>query len=215
MQRILVVEHNQSVALTLRDGLERLVDCEVSVAVSGEQALQLVEQGPFDVLITDYKMPGTDGLDLVKRIQALCPHTRVVMVTGYRDDMLWQQPAVGLVWSILDKPVGLDEIRSAVSDALGRHEPAADNGHAGARGSVVPRISRIAVRWEGSSGRETGDDLSASSNSPRGMEAACPRSLESVTLVDADEAPSTRGMHGGVKTSARRQTGARGAEQPD
>jgi two-component system response regulator YesN len=119
MWRVLVVEHDQHVALTLRDGLEGLPNCQVSVASNGEHALQLCEQLPFDVLLTDYKMPGMDGLALVKQVRELCPQTRVVMVTGYRDDTLWQTRAAGLVLSILDKPVGLEEIRRAVSDALG------------------------------------------------------------------------------------------------
>jgi CheY-like chemotaxis protein len=48
MQCVLVVEHDQNMALTLRDGLEGLPSCEVSVASNGEHALQLCEQLPFD-----------------------------------------------------------------------------------------------------------------------------------------------------------------------
>jgi CheY-like chemotaxis protein len=120
MQRILVVECDQNVALTLREGLEGLEGCRVSVTSNGRQALRLFEQKPFDVLITDYKMPGTDGLALATRVRELSPRTSIVMVTAYRDDTLWQEPAAGLVYSILDKPVGLQEIRSTVARALGQ-----------------------------------------------------------------------------------------------
>jgi CheY-like chemotaxis protein len=139
MQRILVVEYDQSVALTLRDGLERLADCEVFVAANGERAVRLCKQGPFDVLITDYKMPGTDGLALIARIRELCPRTRVVMLTAYRDDRLWRQAAARVVWSILDRPVGLEEIRSTVSEALGRTErlPGTQTGETVARQTVT------------------------------------------------------------------------------
>jgi two-component system response regulator FixJ len=162
MRRILVVEYDQNVALTLRDGLERLPDCEVSVAINGEHALQLCEQRPFDVLITDYKMAGMDGLALATRVRELCPQTRVVMVTGYRDDTLWQKPAAALVRSILDKPVGLEEIRSAVSDALGRSEPLVHSGHSRTQEPVARKMSPTRVRQEGSKRRDTTTDLSAS-----------------------------------------------------
>jgi DNA-binding NarL/FixJ family response regulator len=127
MRRVLVVEYDENVALTLRDGLERLPDCEVTVAVNGDHALELCEQRPIDVLITDYKMPGLDGLALARCVRELCPQARVVMVAGYTDDSLWQRAAAGLVRSILDRPAGLEDIRSAVSDALGRPNAPAHN----------------------------------------------------------------------------------------
>jgi two-component system response regulator YesN len=161
MQRILVVERDQSVALTLRDGLEGLPNCEVIVASSGEHALKLCEQLPFDVLLTDYKMPGMDGLTLATRVRELCPQTRVVMVTGYRDDTLWQKPAAAFVRSILDKPVGLVEIRSVVSDALGRSESPPDKGHSRTQNPVAREMSRTLVGPEGGKSRDATNDLGA------------------------------------------------------
>jgi DNA-binding NarL/FixJ family response regulator len=140
--------------------------------MDAEHALQLCEHRAFDVLITDYKMPGMDGLALTARVRELCPQTRVGMVTGYRDDTLWQEPAAALVWFILDRPVALDEIRSAVSDALGRPEPLAHDGHLGMEERTAGTISPSRVRREGSNRRETTDDLSAARRSFGGIAAA-------------------------------------------
>jgi len=56
---------------------------EVSTALSGEDALRTMENRDFDVVFTDIKMPGMDGLEVTERIKAKCPWTPVVVVTGY------------------------------------------------------------------------------------------------------------------------------------
>ena len=56
---------------------------EVSTALSGEEALQTMEHSEFDLVFTDIKMPGIDGLEVTERIKARCPWTPVVVITGY------------------------------------------------------------------------------------------------------------------------------------
>ena len=117
-ERILVVDDEESVALTLQAGLERLANCEVAVSNSGEEALQLFERQPFDLLITDYKMPGTDGMTLAARVRQSYPSTAIVMITAYSSDELREQAARASIHRILDKPVKLAEVRSAALEAL-------------------------------------------------------------------------------------------------
>lgn len=56
---------------------------EVSTALSGEEALETLENSKFDVVFTDIKMPGMDGLEVTERIKARSPLTPVVVITGY------------------------------------------------------------------------------------------------------------------------------------
>jgi len=56
---------------------------EVSTALSGEDGLETLEKSNFDVVFTDIKMPGMDGLEVTERIKARCPWTPVVVITGY------------------------------------------------------------------------------------------------------------------------------------
>ena len=118
LQHILIVDDKESVALALRDGLEVLPDCEITVATSGEQALQLFEQQSFDLLITDYNMPGMDGITLARHVQQLYPRTVTVMITAYTSETLREQAARLSVRRVLDKPVALVEVRNAVLEAL-------------------------------------------------------------------------------------------------
>jgi len=120
VRRILVVDDEENVALTLQSGLEKLPNCEVAIATSGEEALQLFAQRPFDLMVTDYKMPGTDGMTLAARIRQAYPPTSVVMITAYTNDDLLEQAARASIHSILDKPVKLAEVRLAALEALGQ-----------------------------------------------------------------------------------------------
>jgi CheY-like chemotaxis protein len=113
-----VVDDEENVALTIQDGLERLPNCEVSVATRGEEALRLFELEPFDLLITDYKMPGTDGIRLASRVRQLYPRTAILMITAYSSHLLRQQASKVSIQRVLDKPVKLEEIRNFALEAL-------------------------------------------------------------------------------------------------
>ncbi|NIP18269.1 MAG: response regulator, partial [Xanthomonadales bacterium] len=56
---------------------------KVSTALSGEEALDKIDEHDYDVVFTDIKMPGMDGLEVAERIMDRCPWTPVVVITGY------------------------------------------------------------------------------------------------------------------------------------
>jgi CheY-like chemotaxis protein len=118
-RRILVVDDEENVALTLRLSLEKLPLCETTVATSGAQALELLERQPFDLLITDYLMPGLDGLALVTRVRQLYPQIQIIMLTACCDERLHRQAAGVSIQRILGKPIKLEEIREVASSVLG------------------------------------------------------------------------------------------------
>lgn len=118
VQRILVVDDEKNVTLMLRETLQQLPDCEIMMAANGEQALRLFKKQPFDMLITDYNMPGMDGLSLAAQIHNAYPKTSVIVLTGYANDVLRERAAGLSVKKVLDKPVKLKEIRQVVSDTL-------------------------------------------------------------------------------------------------
>ncbi len=118
MRRILILDDEENVALTLQDSLEKLPECEIAIATSSTRALQLLEQQPFDLLITDYKMPDMDGLALARHVRQLYPQTVIIIITAYSDQALRWQASRAYVHHVLDKPVGLAEIRSKALEAL-------------------------------------------------------------------------------------------------
>jgi CheY-like chemotaxis protein/anti-sigma regulatory factor (Ser/Thr protein kinase) len=124
LQRILIVDDEENVALTLREGLRGLPNCEVFVTTSGEEALKLCEQEPFHLMITDYRMPKMDGMSLALQVREMCPQTSIMVITAYGSDELHANAAQASIQRVLDKPVGLAEVRNVVMEALGRMETA-------------------------------------------------------------------------------------------
>lgn len=116
--RILIVDDEAFVAMTLQEGLEKLPNCEIEMATSGQEALQIIEQQPCDILITDYRMPDIDGLTLAGQIQQAHPETATIMITAYGETVLNQHSTEVAVTQVLDKPVKLADVRRVTSRVL-------------------------------------------------------------------------------------------------
>jgi len=117
-RRILVVDDEENQALTLQSGLKKLLHCEVEAVTCGEQALQLFERRPFDVLVTDYRMPDMDGLTLAARVRQLYPTTIIIMLTAFCDDTMRERARSVSIHCVLDKPMDLADTRAAILKAL-------------------------------------------------------------------------------------------------
>jgi len=120
VQRILVVDDEPNVARFLQAALQDLSDCEVGVAASGEQALRLLKERPFDLLITDYQMPGMDGIVLAGQVRVFHPRTVIMIITAFADDALCRAGAAAGVQQVVHKPVKSGTLRALAARALGR-----------------------------------------------------------------------------------------------
>jgi len=79
---VLVVDDHESVRVALGKSVEQR-GWRAALAENGRQALEQLRRGGVDVVITDLKMPGMDGIELLKSVKAVSPQTEVVMITGY------------------------------------------------------------------------------------------------------------------------------------
>ncbi|MBS2029996.1 MAG: response regulator [Deltaproteobacteria bacterium] len=113
--RILVVDDDPALLETTAALLS--LDYDVSLASSGEEALKLFESAPFDVICTDFRMPGMDGLELLQRARAMRADVWGVVITGYRE-FTKSRPDDRNNFSLLFKPYDpaqlLDTLRQAV-----------------------------------------------------------------------------------------------------
>src|SRR5450756_856115 len=80
--KILVVDDEEIVRLSHTRTLAS-VHCNVEVVPDGNEALRLMEQRPADVVLLDLRMPGMDGMAVLKTIKQRWPETEVVIITGY------------------------------------------------------------------------------------------------------------------------------------
>ncbi len=84
--RLLLVDDNPS-GLAARKMVLSELGYEITTATNAEIALTLFEASPFPLLVTDYKMPGQNGVELIRAIRAVAPQTRIVLVSGFVDAM--------------------------------------------------------------------------------------------------------------------------------
>jgi CheY-like chemotaxis protein len=83
---ILLVDDNRDGLLVRRALLEE-IGCCVQIAVNGEEGLKLFQAGKFDVVVTDYRMPRMDGGELIQRIRALDPKARIILLSGFAEQL--------------------------------------------------------------------------------------------------------------------------------
>ena len=119
MARILLTEDDAAVR-TFGSRALQLDGHDVVTAEDGEEALDVLkhEDGEFDLLLTDVKMPIMDGIALTHYAARDWPALPIVIMTGYADQRERARGLEDIVLNIVTKPFSLADIRSAVSVAL-------------------------------------------------------------------------------------------------
>jgi CheY-like chemotaxis protein len=120
MARILLAEDDAAA----RDLVQRALGLdghEVIVTQDGLEALEKMQGAParIDLLISDVQMPGLDGIALVEKALGADPKLRVVLMSGFADELDRADHLKGKIARIITKPFTLEQIRSAVRAALG------------------------------------------------------------------------------------------------
>jgi CheY-like chemotaxis protein len=125
--RILVVDDEGPTRNFIVDGLNALgiTDHAIGVA-SAEDALTSADQQAPDLIISDIRMTGLNGLDLTRYLHQSHPQTKVILITGYSTRDIEKAAAALGVDALLRKPFGLDALGEAVRTALNRVRPVAD-----------------------------------------------------------------------------------------
>ncbi|MFM6853629.1 MAG: cell cycle two-component system response regulator CpdR [Sphingopyxis sp.] len=108
MIRILLAEDDDAMRGYLARALERN-GYFVATAATGREALDLIESGTFDLLLTDIVMPEMDGIELAQKAQALIPPPKVMFITGFAAVALHANDAVPDA-RLLSKPFHLKDL---------------------------------------------------------------------------------------------------------
>src|SRR5450631_1064511 len=167
--RIMIVDDDPALAMVL-EALVRQAGFSPHVVRSGEAALEAVESGAFDAILSDVKMPGMDGLDLLERLSKLRPELPVVLLTAHGNVPLAVEAMKRGAADFLLKPFDRDEIIFVLCKALTAGErgaPLAPPPHEGLIGdspgmvdvrALIQRAARgeatIMIRGESGTGKE-------------------------------------------------------------
>lgn len=118
---ILVVD-DEEVALKNLCYILKKEGYSVTAAKSGKQALSLLDQQDFALVLTDLQMPQVDGMQVLKRVRTLYTKTEVIMITGYSSvDSAIEALKAG-AYHYIAKPFQLDEVRKVVREAIEKYQ---------------------------------------------------------------------------------------------
>ena len=115
-EKVLLVDDEEEFVETLAERM-RTRGMDVSTSNSGADALQLVDEEDFDVVVLDLKMPGIDGLEALKRIKHRRPDIQVVLLTGYASVANGVEAIKEGALEFLEKPVDLASLTDAIHKA--------------------------------------------------------------------------------------------------
>jgi len=119
MARILLAEDDAAT----RDLIQRALAMdghEMIVTQDGAEALEKLQASSgIDLLISDVQMPGVDGIELVEKGLATRPKLRVVLMSGFSDELGRADHLKGRIARVVTKPFTLEQIRSTVKSVLG------------------------------------------------------------------------------------------------
>ena len=111
-KRLLVVDDEEGP----RESLNMIFcdDFDVTIATSGEEAIEFSKEAPFEVVITDIRMRGMSGIDVLREVKKIDAHTEVIVLTAY-ETLATARQAISLGASeYLKKPFDLDHIQKVV-----------------------------------------------------------------------------------------------------
>ncbi|GEM_PF-509069 len=119
-KRILIVDDEERLVYFLRVSLENLgLGYQVVTAGCGEEALEAMDRSRFDLLITGFKIPGIDGLELIRRVRGRSPDTLSILMTANGFPELEARAHLLQVYEYLTKPFPVDRLIERVQIALG------------------------------------------------------------------------------------------------
>jgi DNA-binding NtrC family response regulator len=114
--KVLMVDDEEDFVKTLAERMQ-MRDLDSDVALSGEQALQIVQNQIPDVMVLDLKMPGIDGMEVLRRVRKAYPEVQVVILTGHGSEKDEAEARRLGAFAYLQKPVDIEKLIITLKNA--------------------------------------------------------------------------------------------------
>ena len=117
--RILLVDDQRDILRLLHSTLDTLAhELEIIETPSGEEAILEASRNKVDLLVSDYRLPGITGVELMHKIRARYPDVRVILITGMTDRKARDEILNAGAVAVFDKPISLTDFLDAVERSL-------------------------------------------------------------------------------------------------
>ena len=115
--RILIIEDDEEMRSLLEDVLGEEGFKTESVS-NGSEGLRKVTQEPFDLILTDIRMPGLTGLDILPAIKRLQPEASVIVITAFGNEEVHRRSVEKGAAGYLEKPIHMDKLKTLVHEMV-------------------------------------------------------------------------------------------------
>jgi len=122
--KVLLVDDEEEYVRTMAERME-LRDVGSRVALSGEEALKMVEEDPPDVMVLDLRMPGINGMEVLEKVKTEHPNVQVVILTGHGSEQHEKEARRLGAFQYLQKPADTNQILSTIRSAWSKSVQAA------------------------------------------------------------------------------------------
>jgi len=114
--QVLVLDDEPIVGKRLQPALAK-VGCDVEVFEAPRPALERIEAKRFDIVVTDIRMEEIDGIEVLEKVLARWPETRVIMITGYATVEVAREAMAKGAFDFIAKPFKPQELRDVIAKA--------------------------------------------------------------------------------------------------
>ncbi len=114
--KLLLVDDEENFVNTLAERM-KMRDVPSKVVFNGEQALEAVQTDAPDVMVLDLRMPGIDGMDVLRKVRKTHPNVQVIILTGHGTDLDEEEAKKLGAFHYHKKPIDIDELLSTVKKA--------------------------------------------------------------------------------------------------
>src|SRR4030067_2216627 len=122
--KILIVDDDQIFRSEFKDCFE---EYDIVEAPDGEEALKILKKpNEIDLVISDIKMPGMDGLEVLRKIKEMAPEMNVVILTGHGSKEVVIRALRGLASNYIEKPIDIEKTREIIESILAKNRGEAD-----------------------------------------------------------------------------------------
>ncbi|MBI4682031.1 MAG: response regulator [Nitrospirae bacterium] len=116
--RILIVDDEELICWSLKKSFEQNIGYSVNCAYTGDDALRNLVENKYDIIITDLKLPGVNGVELIGKIRRLIKDTPVIVISAYFSETIMNDMSEYDVYRCVSKPFEISDIISGVKEAM-------------------------------------------------------------------------------------------------
>jgi DNA-binding NtrC family response regulator len=109
----------------IRDSLRLFFEsegCRLTALETAEEGMESLKSHNYDIIVTDYRLPGMDGLEFLKKIQDTQPHAMKVLITAFRSEKIISEAARIGIQNFIDKPFTTKTIEDSLSRLIENSE---------------------------------------------------------------------------------------------